>query len=124
MRAPCGARWSIFGTAVSRRSPAVEAVHAAGDNAPGVQRPCIMHCSKEGVGMSSADRLSKLMDAWLTSLELHLQYTQLSDLAYSCVQPWPQHDRPTRLVVQIAREKVLQLKQHCDARRAAGDEQF
>lgn len=74
--------------------------------------------------MSSADRVSELLDKWLTSLELHAQYAQLSDLAYSCVQPWPKHDRPTRWVVQIAREKALLLKQHCQARHAAGDEQF
>lgn len=74
--------------------------------------------------MTSADRLNQVLDKWLTSLELHTQYAQLSDLAYSCVQPWPKHDRPTRWVVQIAREKLLQLKQHCDTRRAAGDEQF
>ena len=62
--------------------------------------------------MTPADRrITELIDKWLTSIELHLQYTELSDAAYARVQPWQRHDRPTRWVLEVARQKVLELKQ-------------
>jgi hypothetical protein len=75
--------------------------------------------------MTPADRrITELIDKWLTSIDLHLQYVELSDAAYARVQPWPKHDRPTRWVLEVARQKVLELKQHCEARQAMGDGKF
>jgi len=75
--------------------------------------------------MTPADRrITELIDKWLTSIELHLQYTELSDPAYARAQPWPKHDRPTRWVLEVARQKVLELKQQCETRQAMGDSKF
>jgi hypothetical protein len=75
--------------------------------------------------MTPADRrITELIDKWLTSIELHLQYTELSDAAYARVQPWQKHDRPTRWVLEVARQKVLELKQQCETRQAMGDSKF
>lgn len=75
--------------------------------------------------MTPADRrISELIDKWLASIDLHLQYTELSDAAYARIQPWPKHDRPTRWVLEVARQKTLQLKSHCEARQAMGDSKF
>jgi len=75
--------------------------------------------------MTPADRrVTELIDKWLTSIDLHLQYVELSDAAYARVQPWQKHDRPTRWVLEVARQKVLELKQHCETRQAMGDSKF
>ena len=75
--------------------------------------------------MTPADRrITELIDKWLASIELHLQYTELSDAAYARVQPWQKHDRPTRWVLEVARQKVLELKQQCETRQAMGDSKF
>src|SRR3990170_9114530 len=75
--------------------------------------------------MTPADRrITELIDKWLTSIDLHLQYVELSDAAYARAQPWQQHDRPTRWVLEVARQKVLELQQHCAARQAMGDAKF
>jgi hypothetical protein len=75
--------------------------------------------------MTPADRrITELIDKWLTSIELHLRYTELSDAAYARVQPWQKHDRPTRWVLEVARQKVLELKQQCETRQAMGDSKF
>ncbi|HEY0681753.1 MAG TPA: hypothetical protein VGD45_05450 [Steroidobacter sp.] len=75
--------------------------------------------------MTPADRrITELIDKWLTSIDLHLQYVELSDAAYARVQPWQKHDRPTRWVLEVARQKVLELKQQCETRQAMGDGKF
>jgi hypothetical protein len=75
--------------------------------------------------MTPADRrISELIDRWLASIDLHLQYVELSDAAYARAQPWPKHDRPTRWVLEVARQKALELKQHCETRQAMGDSKF
>lgn len=75
--------------------------------------------------MTPADRrITELIDKWLTSIDLHLQYVELSDAAYARVQPWQKHDRPTRWVLEVARQKMLELKQHCETRQAMGDSKF
>lgn len=81
--------------------------------------------TRPGVTMTPADRrISELIAKWLASIELHLKYVELSDAAYARAQPWPQHDRPTRWVLEVARQKILELKQHCEARQAMGDSKF
>lgn len=75
--------------------------------------------------MTPADRrISELVDKWLQSVDLHLQYVELSDAAYARAQPWLKHDRPTRWVLEVARQKILELKQHCETRQAMGDIKF
>ena len=75
--------------------------------------------------MTPADRrISELIDKWLASIDLHLEYVELSDAAYARAQPWPKHDRPTRWVLEVARQKVLELKSHVETRQAMGDSKF
>jgi hypothetical protein len=75
--------------------------------------------------MTPADRrITELIDKWLASVDLHLKYAELSDAAYSRAQPWPKHDRPTRWVLEVARQKILELKSHCETRQAMGDSRF
>lgn len=75
--------------------------------------------------MTPADRrITELIDKWLASIELHLKYVELSDAAYARVQAWPKHDRPTRWVLEVARQKTLELKAHCETRQAMGDGKF
>jgi hypothetical protein len=69
-------------------------------------------------------RIKDQIDRWLTSLELHRQYLDLNDLAYNRIQPWPVHDRPTRLVLDLAKQKTLELKALLDSRLAMGDAKF
>jgi len=75
--------------------------------------------------MTPADRrITEQIDKWLASIDLHLQYVELSDAAYARAQPWPKHDRPTRWVLEVARQKILELKAHCETRQAMGDGRF
>jgi hypothetical protein len=69
-------------------------------------------------------RVKELIDRWLTSLDLHLQYVELKDSAYNNVQPWPVHDRPTRWVLELAKQKALELQAAFDSRLAMGDAKF
>lgn len=69
-------------------------------------------------------RVKDLIDRWITSLDLHLEYVDLNDSAYNNVQPWPVHDRPTRWVLELAKQKALELKAAFDSRLAMGDAKF
>lgn len=75
--------------------------------------------------MTPADRrITELIDKWLASIDLHLKYVELNDAAYARMQAWPKHDRPTRWVLEVARQKILELKAHCETRQAMGDGKF
>lgn len=75
--------------------------------------------------MTPADRrITELIDKWLASIDLHLKYVELSDAAYARAQAWPKHDRPTRWVLEVARQKILELKAQCETRQAMGDSKF
>lgn len=75
--------------------------------------------------MTPADRrITELIDKWLASVDLHLKYVELSDASYARAQQWPKHDRPTRWVLEVARQKILELKSHCETRQAMGDGRF
>jgi type IV secretory pathway VirB10-like protein len=75
--------------------------------------------------MTPADRrITELIDKWLASIDLHLKYVELDDAAYARVQAWPKHDRPTRWVLEVARQKILELKAQCETRQAMGDGKF
>ena len=74
---------------------------------------------------SPADlRLLALLGRWLESLELHTKYSSLDDDSYWKVQPWSEHQRPTRWVIDLARQKTLALRAQVDRRSKAGDSQF
>jgi hypothetical protein len=75
--------------------------------------------------MTPADRrITELIDKWLASIDLHLKYVELGDAAYARVQAWPKHDRPTRWVLEVARQKILELQGQCETRQAMGDGKF
>lgn len=73
--------------------------------------------------MTPADRrLADLIARWLTSIDLHLKYAELDDAKYWELQAWPRHERPSKWVLEVAKQKLLELKALCDARR--GDDKF
>src|SRR5580692_1205888 len=69
-------------------------------------------------------RLLELLGRWLESLELHTKYSSLDDDSYWKVQPWSEHQRPTRWIIDLARQKTLALRAQVDRRSKAGDSQF
>src|SRR6202045_5095503 len=69
-------------------------------------------------------RLLELWGRWLESLELHTKYSSLDDDSYWKVQPWSEHQRPTRWIVDLARQKTLALHAQVEQRAKAGDTQF
>jgi hypothetical protein len=72
--------------------------------------------------MTPADeRIVQLLEKWRTSLALHTRYTRLSDDQYWLVQPWPQHQRPTPWIVDLASQRLADLQRIVQTRVAAGD---
>jgi hypothetical protein len=69
-------------------------------------------------------RLLELLGRWLASLELHGKYSSLDDDSYWKVQPWTEHQRPTRWVVDLAKQKTVALRAQVEQRAKAGDTQF
>ena len=69
----------------------------------------------------SDDRVLQLLRKWQHSLELHSRYVGLPEEQYWLVQPWPNHQRPTKWVVQLARQRVEDLMRIVQTRVAAGD---
>jgi len=75
--------------------------------------------------MTPADkRISELLDRWLASIELHLKYTKLDAASYQNIQPWPEHERPTRWILEVAQQKVLQLKSLAHVHAVQQDSSF
>jgi hypothetical protein len=74
---------------------------------------------------SPADqRLLELLEKWLTSLELHAKYSGLDDDNYWKVQPWIEHQRPSRWIIDLAKQKTVALKAQVQERIEQGDTQF
>ncbi len=69
-------------------------------------------------------RLIDLVDKWLASLELHLKYSGLDDASYWRVQPWVKHERPSRWIIELARQKAQQLREQLEQRMEMGDAKF
>jgi hypothetical protein len=69
-------------------------------------------------------RLLELLGRWLESLELHSKYSSLDDDSYWKVQPWSEHQRPTRWIVDLAKQKTVALRAQVEQRAKAGDTQF
>jgi hypothetical protein len=78
--------------------------------------------SKESA--DAAVRMRQLLGRWQQSVELHTRYLTLDDAHYWHVQPWPAHERPVAWVVQLARQKVTELRRMLEERLNAGDEEF
>jgi hypothetical protein len=70
------------------------------------------------------ERMRELLDKWLTSLELHLKYVSLDEASYRRAQPWPEHDRPSRWIIEVARGKARELRDQLEARIKMGDAKF
>src|SRR5271163_2549205 len=69
-------------------------------------------------------RLLELLAIWLESLELHTKYSSLDEDSYWRVQPWPEHQRPSRWILDLARQKTLALRRQVEERIKAGDTKF
>jgi len=73
-------------------------------------------------GMTPADeRVLQLLQKWQKSLDLHTRYADLPDDQYWLVQPWPNHQRPTKWVVDLARQRLADLQNIVKTRLAAAD---
>jgi hypothetical protein len=70
------------------------------------------------------ERLLELLDKWLGSLEQHLRYASLDDDSYWKAQAWVEHQRPSRWIVELAKQKALALRAQVVERSAAGDATF
>jgi hypothetical protein len=69
-------------------------------------------------------RLLELLDKWLKSLELHTKYSSLDDDSYSKIQPWPEHQRPSRWIIDLAKQKALALQNQIQERIKMVDAKF
>jgi hypothetical protein len=69
-------------------------------------------------------RLLELLGKWLNSLELHAKYSSLDDDSYWKIQPWVEHQRPSRWIIDLATQKTLALRTHVQERVEKGDTQF
>jgi hypothetical protein len=69
-------------------------------------------------------RLLELLDSWLSSLELHLKYLSLDDDSYAKIQAWPKHQRPTRWILDLAKQRALALRAQIQERIQSGDAKF
>jgi len=75
--------------------------------------------------MSAADqRVAELVERWMTSVEPHARYLALNDTDYAKVQDWPEHQRPSRWVVDLARTRLLELKRLLAERQSSHDAGF
>ena len=64
-------------------------------------------------------RLLELLGRWLESLELHTKYSSLDDDSYWNVQPWSEHQRPTRWIIDLAKQKTVALRAQVEQRAKA-----
>ena len=72
--------------------------------------------------MTPADeRVLQLLQKWQKSLDLHARYADLPEDQYWLVQPWPNHQRPTKWVVDLARQRLADLQNIVKTRLAAAD---
>jgi hypothetical protein len=69
-------------------------------------------------------RLLELLDKWLKSLELHAKYSSLDDDSYWKIQPWTEHQRPSRWIIDLAMQKTIALRTHVQERVKATDAKY
>lgn len=68
------------------------------------------------------DRVLQLLQKWQKSLDLHARYADLPEDQYWLVQPWPNHQRPTKWVVDLARQRLADLQNIVKTRLASADQ--
>jgi hypothetical protein len=69
-------------------------------------------------------RLLELLEKWLKSLELHVIYSSLDDDSYWNIQPWVEHQRPSRWIIDLAIQKTIALRNQVQERVKTGDAKF
>ena len=69
-------------------------------------------------------RLLELLEKWLKSLELHIRYSSLDSDSYASIQPWPEHQRPSRWIIDLAVQKTIALRSQVQERIKLGDTKF
>jgi hypothetical protein len=69
-------------------------------------------------------RLLELLEKWLKSLELHAKYSSLDDDSYWKIQPWVEHQRPTRWIIDLAMQKTAALRTYIEERVKLGDAKY
>jgi hypothetical protein len=69
-------------------------------------------------------RMLELLGRWLESLELHARYSSLDDDSYWKIQPWAEHQRPSRWIIDLAKQKTLALRAQVQQRIKSNDAQF
>src|ERR1700676_5124056 len=69
-------------------------------------------------------RLLELLDKWLKSLELHAKYSSLDDDSYWKIQPWVEHQRPSRWIIDVAMQKTVALRTSIEERVKLGDAKY
>jgi hypothetical protein len=69
-------------------------------------------------------RLLELLEKWLKSLELHIRYSGLDTDSYWKIQPWPEHQRPSRWIIDLAMQKAVALRAQVQERIKAQDTKF
>ena len=69
-------------------------------------------------------RLLELLEKWLKSLELHAKYSSLDDASYWKIQPWVEHQRPSRWIVDLAMQKTAALRTQVEERMKMGDAKY
>jgi hypothetical protein len=69
-------------------------------------------------------RLLELLDKWQKSLELHAKYSSLDDDSYWRIQPWVEHQRPSRWIIDVAMQKTLALRTQIEERMKMGDARY
>jgi hypothetical protein len=69
-------------------------------------------------------RLLELLEKWLKSLELHAKYSSLDDDSYWKVQPWVEHQRPSRWIIDLAIQKTIALRTQVQERVKMGDAKY
>jgi hypothetical protein len=69
-------------------------------------------------------RLLEVLEKWLKSLELHAKYSSLDDDSYWKIQPWVEHQRPSRWIIDLAMQKTVALRTHIEERVKMGDAKY
>jgi hypothetical protein len=69
-------------------------------------------------------RLLELLEKWLKSLELHAKYSSLDDDSYWKIQPWVEHQRPSRWIIDLAMQKIVALRTYVEDRVKMSDAKY
>lgn len=73
---------------------------------------------------AAGSQLEALLARWRTSIALHQRYARLQDTQYWHVQPWPKHQRPVPLILDLADKQLAALERIVARRLAEKDRGF